>query len=340
MLLGLIGVTGQVCAEQLQQREDVANWVVQSSAHRCVLEQDITDFGKVQFVAMPSGPLQLQLLTGLALVANATVSAQIRTPPWKADLIPGQTSASLVLHRTAESDRTYLAEDAEPLLQALAEGWQVMLPLALMEHPKRLKLVLQPVRLQTSLQDFRACQLHVVAEKPKKPVVHVHKPVKQKSKSAQKSAQTYGEGHKGPHDSPNRLDTASPSVQSPYQDWLKQHESSRHALKVTRGHNGKSLPQHLTLMFAPGKANISKALQDDMEAMVKEWEIRQGEGRSMSLLIEEDATADQFNLIRERLDAVHAYLLARGLAPSRVHMRIRRVASSPHIDQVDVSIGD
>ncbi len=340
LLLGLAGMSGLLWAEQIRQREDIASWTAQTTLHRCGLEQVINDFGKVRLLALPAHPLQLQLETGLAL-ASSRVAALLVTPPWRAAQKPEQSQISLQLVRATESQRVYQADGAEAVLQALSEGWQVMLPLAKVGHPEPLQLVLQPVRLQAALQEFRSCQLQLVAEKPKKTVVHVHqKPTKAKLKKAPSTDQAKTGTGKGMHDTHDPIDKDKPSVQSPYQDWLKHHESSRHALDVTRGHNGKSLSKHLTLMFAPGKPNISKALQDDMESMVKEWEIRQGEGRTMSLLIEEDATPDQFNLTRERLDAIHAYLLARGLSPSRVHMRIRRVASSSNPDQVDVSIGD
>ncbi len=303
-------------------RMDVASWSFQQTDGDCLLKQEVPEFGAVLFRQRLAKPLELQLTTQNNLLGVQQIRISQQSPPWQI-FVPEQVVEATIAPVKGQRG-VYRVDNVGTVLEGMRQGQQLRLTLANPLTGSWVDVVLQPVRLEAPLADFMQCQLALAQKALPVPPKIVKKPAIHKKTRAKKKS---GEA-------------ATVGIYSPYQKWLREHEATKHPLAVTRGRDKSGLPLHMSMMFAPGKPSISKALQDDMEAMVKEWEIRQGEGRSMSLMIEEEATAEVMNLIKQRLDAIHAYLIARGISPSRLHMKIDKVSTAAHIDTVNVTVGN
>ncbi len=320
-------------AQRYWAREDVAEWSFQDHADHCLMTQVIPDFGSVSFDQGLAQPLVLRVHSILDLSGVHRLHMARESTPWQ-PASPAVVSEVAVMNGEGGHALEFGSAPAETALETLESSHQLHLTPDVLVLGGRADVIMQPVRMHDALLAFRACRL----AQTKKEQVMAAQTLRQPS-AAPKVVQ---------HEAPKPNPPVSPpqkdverSIHSPYQDWLKQHEAGHHGLPVvTRGHDKSGLPTQVVMHFATGKSSISKALQDQMESIVKEWEIRRGEKRSMSLLLQGGAVAGQEVLVLHRLDAVRSYLLARGMPASRVHVRVNKMAGAHQPDDINVTVGD
>ncbi len=311
MLLALL--CSCASARVWMSRLDQAQWQLVSDHENCTLMQDVEGFGRLSFVQRAGQPLRYELHSDQALVAADRVYTRSEAPAWQRAM-ETHSSEQVMLSPDAYH-RILVGAAAEQGLAALQAGlqWRVSLPGE--QAASWWDVIASPVRFQQAWAGFMHCRAALpefIAPPPPPPAPRQVK------------------RHVAPAPAHHRIASAS-------QDWLRLHESGN--IAIGRGKNKAALSGLVTMSFLAGKNTISKDVQDRLEALVQEWEIRRGEGRTMSLLVEENATPATATLARERLDALHTYLLKRGLDPLRVHMRLD-MKKSTDLDLVTVKIGD
>ncbi len=301
-------------AQVWMSRLDQAQWQFEGDRESCTLAQAIEGFGRLSFQQSVATPLRYELHSDRALSAVDQVYTRIEAPAWRRDHV--DQSSEQTMFSPDAYHRVLVGPAAEQGLAALQAGLQWRISLPGDRATGWWDVIASPVRFQQAWADFMRCRAelsHVVAPPPSPPpaprvVQRAHRPVHAVKKIASAS-----------------------------QDWLRQREFGD--LPIGRGKNKKMLSGQMGMSFLPGKDTISKDIQDHLEALVQEWEIRRGEGRTMSLLIEENASPATATLAKERLNALHSYLLKRGLDPLRVHMRLN-MKKTTDLDLVTVKIGD
>ncbi|NNM51846.1 MAG: hypothetical protein HKM02_06435 [Pseudomonadales bacterium] len=329
----LIGLSVVVQARQYWAREDVAEWVFQGPADHCVMSQTIAGFGSVMFDQNIGHPLVVRINTALDLTEVHVFHMSRESTPWQ----PASPAVvnEVPVEISGEGHRLeFAAAPAELALDALESTHQLRLTPEVKVLGDRLDVVMQPVRMHDAIRSFRSCRLAQI-QKEQEMAAKSRREASIPAKHPQHEAARPVSLRPAPQKEEKNL------IHSPYQDWLKQHEAGHHGVPVvTRGHAKEGVPTQMIMHFAVDKSSISKALQDQMEGIVKEWEIRRGEKRSMSLLLEGDASAGHEALVQHRLEAIRGYLLARGMPAARLHVRVRKVVFTHQPDDVDVTVGD
>ncbi len=305
--LVLLAAIESAHAKVWMSRLDLAGWQLESSPGLCLLEQDIAGFGRLIFRQGSYSALSYELHSIQPLRPGEQAYMRIEAPDWQTAM-PAQTSEQALLSPDAY-ERRLSTPGAELALAALHEGHQVRLSLPGGDNDQWWDVVASPVGFQEAWRGFMQCREALPHARPQPaPVVVADQPRPHKK--------TPAPAKPAPVRRPLPISSAS-------QEWIKLREAGqRERLHIGRGKGKTALKGPLLLTFLAGQSSISKDLQDHLEALVQEWEIRKGEGRTMSLLIVEAAQPDTVALARQRLNAIHSYLLKRGLDPMRVHMRL------------------
>lgn len=322
-------------------RMDEAMWFATSAHTECRLAQVIPEYGEAAFTSVPGQQLAFGLYTNRPLMSPGIAHLMVEGVSWR----PPMAARDLTAAASATGRTSILLnqEQSAEVLSALKEGHQIRVILRGWYAGDELDVVVSPVRLQESLDEFSRCLPKLALASKPKPVMVPHPPKQVASADARKEVRKESKGTEETAASGMTKDKDKGSAFSPSQEWIRHHEvqARGHLPKISRGKaNNTPFPAQSTLQFPVGKSTLSKEAQDVLDAVFKEWQIRVGEGRTMSVKLESNGGSGLDDLAKERVTLCRAYLIRRGITEQRVHARVVPGTGSVDAGKVQIIVGD